>query len=33
MDHPLHIGRTGSFEYFAGFFGQFLNVPPPEPSS
>ena len=25
--HPLHIGRTGSFEYFAGFFAQFLNVP------
>ena len=25
--HPLHIGRTGSFEYFAGFFTQFLNVP------
>ena len=30
IEHPLHIGRTGSFEYFAGFFGQFLNVPPPE---
>ena len=28
--HPLHIGRTGSFEYFGGFFGTFLNVPPPE---
>jgi ABC-type transport system substrate-binding protein len=27
MAHPLHIGRTGSFEYFAGFFAQFLNVP------
>lgn len=25
--HELHIGRTGSFEYFAGFFAQFLNVP------
>lgn len=25
--HPLHIGRTGSFEYFTGFFAQFLNVP------
>jgi ABC-type transport system substrate-binding protein len=22
--HPLHIGRTGSFEYFAGFFAAFL---------
>ena len=30
LDHPLHIGRTGSFEYFAGFFGQYLNVPPAE---
>jgi ABC-type transport system substrate-binding protein len=30
MEHPLHIGRTGSFEYFAGFFGAFLNTPPPE---
>ncbi|HET7082872.1 MAG TPA: ABC transporter substrate-binding protein [Candidatus Limnocylindria bacterium] len=29
LDHPLHIGRTGAFEYFAGFFGQYLNVPPP----
>lgn len=25
--HPLHIGRTGSFEYWAGLFAQFLNVP------
>ena len=30
LDHALHIGRTGSFEYFAGFFGQYLNVPPEE---
>jgi ABC-type transport system substrate-binding protein len=30
LDHPLHIGRTGGFEYFAAFFGQFLNVPPAE---
>jgi peptide/nickel transport system substrate-binding protein len=30
LDHPLHIGRTGAFEYFAGFFGQYLNVPPAE---
>jgi ABC-type transport system substrate-binding protein len=29
LDHALHIGRTGAFEYFAGFFGQYLNVPPP----
>ena len=27
LDHALHIGRTGAFEYFAGFFAQFLNVP------
>jgi hypothetical protein len=25
--HPLHIGRTGSFNYFAGFFAQYLNAP------
>lgn len=30
LDHPLHVGRSGAFEYFAGFFGQYLNVPPPE---
>jgi peptide/nickel transport system substrate-binding protein len=30
LDHVLHIGRTGAFEYFAGFFGQYLNVPPEE---
>ena len=30
LDHPLHIGRTGVFEYWAGFFGQYLNVPPAE---
>ena len=29
LDHELHLGRTGAFEYFAGFFGQYLNVPPP----
>jgi peptide/nickel transport system substrate-binding protein len=29
LDHPLHIGRTAEFSYFAGFFGQYLNVPPP----
>jgi peptide/nickel transport system substrate-binding protein len=33
LDHPLHIGRTGEFSYFGGFFAQFLNVPPPEPAS
>lgn len=28
MAHPLHIGRTGSFEYWGALFGGFLNVPP-----
>jgi ABC-type transport system substrate-binding protein len=28
--HPLHIGRDGSFTYFPGLFGQFLNAPPSE---
>ena len=28
LDHPLHIGRTGTFEYWAGLWGQYLNVPP-----
>ncbi len=27
--NPLHVGRTGNFEYFAGFFGGYLNPPPP----
>lgn len=26
---PLHTGRSGNFEYFAGFFGGYLNPPPP----
>jgi len=26
--HPLHVGRDGSFTYFTGFFGGFLNPPP-----
>jgi ABC-type transport system substrate-binding protein len=25
---PNHKGHTGAFEYFAGFFGKFLNAPP-----
>lgn len=25
--HPLHVGRNGSFTYFPGLFGQFLNAP------
>lgn len=25
--HPLHVGRDGSFTYFSGFFGSFLNAP------
>jgi ABC-type transport system substrate-binding protein len=27
--HPLHLGRSGAFEYFPGLFGGFLNPPPP----
>ena len=25
--HPLHTGRDGSFAYFPGLFGPFLNAP------
>ncbi|MCX6038642.1 MAG: ABC transporter substrate-binding protein [Chloroflexi bacterium] len=25
--NPNHVGRTGVFEYLAGFFGQYLNAP------
>ena len=25
--HPLHVGRDGSFTYFSGLFGGFLNAP------
>lgn len=25
--HPLHVGRNGSFTYFPGLFGAFLNAP------
>lgn len=28
--HPLHVGRDGSFTYFPGLFGGFLNPPPSE---
>jgi len=28
--HPLHKGREGSFAYFSGLLGQFLNAPPAE---
>jgi ABC-type transport system substrate-binding protein len=31
-DHELHVGRDGSFTYFSGLFGGFLNPPPPAPS-
>jgi ABC-type transport system substrate-binding protein len=27
-ENPNHKGNTGVFEYFTGFFGQFLNAPP-----
>ncbi len=30
-EHPLHKGRDGSFSYFPGLFGGFLNPPPPAP--
>jgi ABC-type transport system substrate-binding protein len=32
-EHPLHKGRDGSFTYFPGLFGGFLNPPPPVPES
>ncbi len=28
-EHPLHVGRSGAFEYFPGLFGGFLNPPKP----
>jgi len=31
-EHPLHKGRDGSFTYFPGLFGGFLNPPPPAPA-
>jgi ABC-type transport system substrate-binding protein len=27
-EHPQHVGRDGSFTYFGGLFGGFLNAPP-----
>jgi ABC-type transport system substrate-binding protein len=29
-EHPLHVGRDGSFTYFTSLFGGFLNPPPAE---
>jgi ABC-type transport system substrate-binding protein len=29
-EHPLHVGRDGSFTYFSALFGGFLNPPPAE---
>jgi peptide/nickel transport system substrate-binding protein len=29
-DHPLHVGRDGSFTYFSALWGGFLNPPPEE---
>jgi peptide/nickel transport system substrate-binding protein len=26
--NPLHVGNTGTFEYFPGLFGGYLNPPP-----
>jgi ABC-type transport system substrate-binding protein len=28
LEHELHIGRTGSFEYWGALFAAFLNTPP-----
>jgi hypothetical protein len=28
-EHPMHHGRTGTFEAFGRLFGGFLNPPPP----
>ena len=28
-EHPLHVGRSGAFEYWPGLWGGFLNPPPP----
>ncbi|HSL75730.1 MAG TPA: ABC transporter substrate-binding protein, partial [Candidatus Limnocylindrales bacterium] len=25
--HPLHVGRSGAFEYFPGLWGGYLNPP------
>ncbi len=25
--NPLHVGNTGVFEYFAGYFAAYLNAP------
>ena len=30
LEHPLHIGRDGSFTYYSALFGGFLNAPAPE---
>lgn len=27
VEHPLHVGRSGAFEYLPGLFGGFLNPP------
>jgi peptide/nickel transport system substrate-binding protein len=29
-EHPLHVGRDGSFTYFSSLWGGFLNPPPAE---
>ena len=26
--NPLHVGNTGDFNYFSGYFAAFLNAPP-----
>jgi ABC-type transport system substrate-binding protein len=32
-EHPLHVGRTGTFDYFSALWGGFLNAPLPEPEA
>jgi peptide/nickel transport system substrate-binding protein len=31
-EHPLHIGRQSTFDYFSALWGGFLNPPIPEPA-
>ena len=28
-EHPLHVGRSGAFDYWSGLWGGLLNPPPP----
>ena len=31
-EHPLHVGRTSTFDYFGALWGGLLNAPLPEPA-